>query len=330
MPNTKILALGHYLPPRIVTNEHLASILQLPKEEIRKRTGIEERRYVDHETSCSDLALYAVENALERSGLFKEEIDFIIFATLSPDHFFPGSGCFLQEKLKLPGVPALDIRNQCSGFLYGLTIADHLIRLGTYRRVLVTGAEIHSTGLNLSPAGREISILFGDGAACAILGSSNSSSQIILSKLHADGRYARALWVEAPSSSGRAQIGHEDIERGAHYPKMNGGLVFRHAVKYLSEVVQETLSEAGYQLDDVSLFIFHQANLRIIEAVCTRLRISQDKVLCNIEKYGNTTSASIPILLSEAQEKGRLERESLILLAAFGSGFTWAATLLRY
>jgi 3-oxoacyl-[acyl-carrier-protein] synthase-3 len=330
MPNTKILALGHYLPPNIVTNEYLASILRLPEEQIRKRTGVEERRYVGSDTSCSDIAFHAVENALQRSGLSQEEIDLIIFATLSPDHFFPGSGCFLQEKLKLPGVPALDIRNQCSGFLYGLAIADHFIRLGTYKRVLIAGAEIHSTGLNLSPEAKDISILFGDGAACAILGPSNDTSQIILSKLHADGRYARELWVEVPSSSGREQIGHEDLERGAHYPKMNGGLVFRHAVKYLSEVVHETLTEAGYTLDDVSLFIFHQANLRIIDAVGRRLRVSQDKVLCNIQKYGNTTSASIPILLSEAQEEGRLERGNLVLLAAFGAGFTWASTLLRY
>ena len=330
MPNTKILALGHYLPPNIVTNEYLASTLQLPEEEIRKRTGIEERRYVDSETSCSDIALHAVENALQRSGLSQEEIDLIIFATLSPDHFFPGSGCFLQEKLRLPGIPALDIRNQCSGFLYGLAIADHFIRLGTYKRVLIAGADIHSTGLNLSPEAKEISILFGDGAACAILGPSDDTSRIILSRLHADGRYARELWVEAPSSSGRAQIRHEDLDRGAHYPRMNGGLVFRHAVRCLSEVVQEALTEAAYNLDDVSLFIFHQANLRIIDAVVRRLEISQEKVLCNIQKYGNTTSASIPILLSEAQEQGRLQRGDLILLAAFGAGFTWASTLIRY
>lgn len=327
---TKILALGHYVPSRVVTNEELGTILGLSDAEIKRRTGIEERRYVEPGVGCSDLALRAAQNALERSGLAREEIDCIVFATLSADHFFPGSGCFLQEKLGLPGIPALDVRNQCSGFLYGLAIADHFVRLGTYRRVLVVGAEAQSVGLNFSPEAREVSIIFGDGAACAIVGPSQDGSGILTSRLHADGRYARELWIEVPSSSKRFHLEQEDLDRGAHYPRMNGSLIFRHAVRRLSEVVFEALAEAKCTLDEVSLFAFHQANLRIIEAVAERLAIPPEKVVNNIQKYGNTTAASIPLALSEAEEEGRLQRGDLVMLAAFGSGFTWASTLIRY
>ncbi len=325
---TKILALGHYVPPRVVTNEELGALLGMSDAEIRKRTGISQRRYVEPGVGCSDLALCAVHNALERSGLAREEIDCIIFATLSADHFFPGSGCFLQEKLGLPGIPALDVRNQCSGFLYGLVIADHFVRLGTYRRVLVVGAEVQSFGLNFSSEAREVSIIFGDGAGCAILGPSQDGSGILASRLHADGRHARELWLEVPSSGKRLE--HEDLDRGAHYPRMNGSSVFRHAVRRLSEAVFETLAEAKCNLNDISLFAFHQANLRIIEAVTERLGVPSGKVVNNIQKYGNTTAASIPLLLSEAEQEGKLRRGDLVMLAAFGSGFTWASTLICY
>ncbi len=329
MERTEILALGHYAPPRVVSNRDLAPLVGLSAEEIERRTGVRERRYASAGTSCSDLALKAVENALASAGMEKNEIDCILYATLSPDHFFPGSGCFLQEKLGLAGVPAFDIRNQCSGFLYGLSVADHFVRLGTYRRVLVVGAEIHSTGLDLSRSGQDLSILFGDGAGCAILGPSRGHSEILAVRLHADGSYSRILWVESPSSGRPGQITPGDLERGAQFPRMQGHTVFRHAVKRLNEVVRELLSEE-YSVADVSLYVFHQANLRIVERVTQSMEIPPERVFNNIDRFGNTTAASIPIALSEAERAGRLRRGDLVVLASFGSGFTWAGALLRY
>ena len=326
---SKLLGLGHYLPRRVVTNEELFRTVGVSPEEIRRRTGVEERRFIEPGESCSELAYRAVVNMLQKSGVRMEDIDCIVFATLSPDHFFPGSGCFLQEKLGLVGIPALDIRGQCSGFLYGLAIADSFVRLGTYQRVLVVGSEIHSTGLNFGAAGRDLSILFGDGAACAILGPSDGDSAVLATRLHADGRYARELWVESPSSSAREQISHADIDRGAHYPHMNGGLVFRQGIRRLQEVIRETVSGIC-ALDDISLFVFHQANIRIIQMVVKRMGIPSGRVFNTISRYGNTTAASIPISLSEAIDQGRLQRGDLLMLASFGAGFTWGGVLIRY
>jgi 3-oxoacyl-[acyl-carrier-protein] synthase III len=329
MERTEILALGHYVPPRVVSNRDLEPLVGLSASEIERRTGVRERRYASPGTSCSDLASRAVENALANAEIDKGEIDCILYATLSPDHFFPGSGCFLQEKLDLPGIPAFDIRNQCSGFLYGLSVADHFVRLGTYRRVLVVGAEIHSTGLDLSRNGQDLSIIFGDGAGCAIFGPSRGASEILGVRLHADGSYSRVLWVESPSSGRPGQITSDDLERGAQFPRMQGATVFRHAVKRLKEVVGELLSDE-YRIDDISLFVFHQANLRIVERVSRDLGIPDERVFNNIDRFGNTTAASIPIALSEAVQAGRLNRGGLVVLASFGSGFTWAGALLRY
>ncbi len=328
---SQIVSLGHYLPDLIVTNRELGLKLGISDEAIVKRTGVRERRYVATGTSCADLAFEASKRALGMAGLSADNLDCIILATLSPDHFFPGSGCFLQAQLEIPGIPAIDIRNQCSGFLYGLSIADQFIRTGTYRHILVAGSEVHSTGLDFSPAASGVTILFGDGAGAAILGPCDDGNPgLIASRIHADGRHAKELMVEAPGTRHHVQIDHEMIDKKMHYPKMNGKAVFRSAVKKMVEVVEDILTGEGLGIADVSLFIFHQANLRIIEAVASRLGIEESRVYNNIERYGNTTAAAVPIALSEAFENNKIRENDLIMLVSFGSGFTWAGTLLRW
>ncbi|MBN2321628.1 MAG: ketoacyl-ACP synthase III [Acidobacteria bacterium] len=328
---SQIVSLGHYVPDQIVTNRELGRRLDISDEAIVKRTGVRERRYVPAGTSCADLAFKASKRALEKARLEPKDLDCILLATLSPDHFFPGSGCFLQAQLEIPGVPAIDIRNQCSGFLYGLSIADQFIRTETYRHILVVGSEVHSTGLDFSPEASSVTILFGDGAGAAILGPSDDGDPgLIASRIHADGCYARELMVEAPGTRYRVQIDHEMIDKKMHYPKMNGRAVFRSAVKNMVAVAEDILKNEGLGTADVDLFIFHQANLRIIEAVASRLGIEESRVYNNIESYGNTTAAAIPIAFSEAVEKKKIRENDLIMLVSFGSGFTWAGTLLRW
>jgi 3-oxoacyl-[acyl-carrier-protein] synthase-3 len=324
-----ILGVGHYVPTKVVTNHDLAKLMSTTDEWIVQRTGIRERRYIEHSgIGASDLAIPAVDMALEHAGKRREDIDAIIFATLSPDHNFPGAGCFLGDKLGLHGVPALDIRNQCSGFLYGLSIADAWVRAGVYENILLVGAEVHSTGVEFSDRGRDVAVLFGDGAGAAIVGRATSADQGIHAlKLHADGSGAKDLWVEAPASAYVPRLTAEMLDAGKHFPAMNGKQVFRWATEKMPEVAREVLSTAQMTTDQVDLFVPHQANLRINQFVGQKLGIAESKTVHNIEKYGNTTAATIPLGLSEAWREGRCERGSRVLMAAFGSGYTWGGAV---
>ena len=324
-----ILGIGHYVPSKVVTNDDLAKLMSTTDEWIVQRTGIRERRYIEHSgIGASDLALPATKMALEQAGLTAKDIDAIIFATLSPDHNFPGSGCFLGHKLGLPGVPALDVRNQCSGFLYGLSVADAWVRGGVYERVLLVGAEVHSTGIELNDRGRDVAVLFGDGAGAAIIGAAKEAGQGIKSiQIHADGSGAKDLWLEAPASAYDPRLTPEMLVDGKHFPAMNGKQVFRWATEKMPEVSRKVLAEAGITPEQVDLFVPHQANLRINQMVGQKLGIPESKTVANIENYGNTTAATIPLGLSEAWREGRCKRGSNVLFAAFGSGYTWGAAV---
>lgn len=329
MPRTAILGVGHYVPTKVVTNDDLAKMFDTTDEWIQQRTGIKERRFIEHDgIGPSDLAVPAAKMACENAGIEVSDIDAIIFATLSPDYTFPGSGCFLQDKLGLPGIPALDIRNQCSGFLYGLQIADAWIKCGMYKRVLLVGGEVHSTGIDLTDEGRDVAVLFGDGAACAILGPTEDEG-IIDIEVHADGSGAKELWIESPASCRIPRITKEMIDDRSVWPAMNGKQVFRWATSKMPEVARSVMERAGVTIDDIALLVPHQANRRINEFVAQKLEIPPEKVVHNIQKYGNTTAASIPLALSEAIQEGRCKKGDLILMAAFGSGFTWGASLVR-
>jgi 3-oxoacyl-[acyl-carrier-protein] synthase III len=334
MPTTEFISLGFYVPERLVKNEELTQWWDTSDEWIRERSGIEQRYWVEGGVVAgSDLALEAARRALAAADMDASELDCIIYATLSPDYFFPGSGVFLQRKLGVPGIPALDIRNQCTGFIYGLSIADAWIRTGQYKRVLLVGSEVHSTGMDFSGAGqgRDISVLFGDGAGAAILGPTEDEGRGILSThLFSDGRYAEKLWCESDASARFPRISHEDLDAGRQYPRMEGRDVFRHAVVRMPESVRIALEENGLGVDDVDLLVAHQANLRINEMVGRQLGLSEDRVYNNIQRYGNTTAATIPIALTEAVEKGLLKRGDLLVLTAFGSGFTWASAAIRW
>jgi len=326
---SRIVGTGMYVPPKIVTNRDLESLVGTSDAWVRERTGIVQRHWVEGEIGASDLAYEASRAALEAAGLEPRDLDFVIFATLSPDYPFPGSGCLLQAKLGVPGIPTLDVRNQCSGFVYALAIADQFIRTGTYDRVLVVGAEVQSTGLDLSPRGRNIAVLFGDGAGAVVLEATEGDHGILSTHLHADGRYAKELWLEDPGSRKRPRLTHEMIDSGTIYPKMNGREVFRHALIRFPEVIREGLAANGLSPDDVALVIPHQANQRITEAVAERLGL-RDRVFSNIAKYGNTTGASIPIALHEALQEGRIHDGDIVVLAAFGAGFAWASAVIRW
>jgi 3-oxoacyl-[acyl-carrier-protein] synthase-3 len=325
-----IHGIGHYVPTRVVTNDDLSKMMTTSDEWIVQRTGIRERRFIEHSgIGASDLAIPATQMALEHAGLQVKDIDAIIFATLSPDHNFPGSGCFLGHKLGLPGVPALDVRNQCTGFLYGLSVADAWVRADVYEHVLVVGAEVHSTGVEFTDRGRDVAVLFGDGAGAAIVGRATREGQGLRSlKLHADGSGARDLWLEAPASAYVPRLTPQMLEEGRHYPSMNGKQVFRWATEKMPEVVREVLTDAGIGADAIDLFVPHQANLRINQLVGQKLGIPESKTVHNIEKYGNTTAATIPLGLSEAWRQGRCKEGSNVLFAAFGSGYTWGAAVL--
>ncbi len=331
MPKTAILGVGHYVPPKVVTNDDLAQMFDTSDEWIQQRTGIKERHFVDENgTGASDLAVPAVKMACERAGVEVSEIDAIIFATLSPDFTFPGSGVFLGDKLDLPGVPALDVRNQCSGFLYGLQVADAWIRCGMYKRIALVGGEVHSTGIDLTDEGRDVAVLFGDGAACAILGPTDDpDTGVIDVEIHADGSGAKELWLEAPASAYMPRITPEMIDNRSIFPSMNGKQVFRWATSKMPEVAMSVLERNGVSTDDIALLVPHQANRRINEMVAHKLKLPPEKVMHNIMYYGNTTAASIPLALSEAIEQDRAKKGDLILFAAFGSGFTWGAALVR-
>ncbi|MGH9388262.1 MAG: 3-oxoacyl-ACP synthase III family protein, partial [Vicinamibacteria bacterium] len=281
--------------------------------------------------SCSDLGYEASRRALDNAGLRAEQIDFIIFCSLSPDQMFPGSGVFLQDKLGIPGIGALDVRNQCSGFLYGLSVADSFVRIGKYQRILLVGSEVHSHSLDFSTPGRDVTVLFGDGAGAVILGPSEEKERGILSvHLHADGRFAHALELVVWDISRAPFVTHDMLNAGVQWPKMNGRLVFKHAVTRLPEVIREALDTNGVKLADVDHFLFHQANLRINELVASGLGIPQEKVYSHIERFGNMSAATIPFLLDECLEAKAIKKGDLVLMAAFGAGFTWGSALIRW
>jgi 3-oxoacyl-[acyl-carrier-protein] synthase-3 len=328
---TAIAALGTFVPDRVVTNEELTRRMETSDEWIRQRTGVQERRWVREGTGNSDLALEATRVALSRAGWKPEDVEAIIYATLSPDHMFPGDGCFLQAKLGIPGVPALDIRNQCSGFIYGLSVADAWIRTGQFRRILLVGSEIHSTGLDVSTRGRDVAVIFGDGAGAALLEASDEPDRGVLSThLHADGRFARELWTDAPGSLYHPRVQARMLEDASIFPKMEGQKVFKHAITKMPEAVREALARSGLHTRDIKVLVPHQANLRISEMVQRSLELRDDQVFNNIQHYGNTTAASIPICLEEAVAARGVRRGDLVALVAFGAGFTWASALLRW
>jgi len=335
MPNAVFLGTGHFLPDRVVTNDELAKLMDTSDEWIQQRTGIQQRRFVDFEKEpmgASDLGTRAAQNALDAAGMSKDDVDCIIYATLSPDKAFPGDGVLVQAKLDIPaGVPAFDIRNQCSGFLYGLQMANAFIRQGVYKNVLLIGSEVHSSGLEFADRGRDVSVIFGDGSAAAVLGASDDNERGVLGiTLHADGRFAEVLETSYPSSALNPRVTKEMLDTGAQYPKMQGKLVFKNAVQRMPEAVSKVLAEHNAEPKDIKLLIPHQANLRISEMVQRRLKLRDDQVFNNIQKYGNTTAASIPLALDEAIKEGRLDKGDLLVLTAFGAGFTWGAALVRW
>jgi len=331
---SRVTGLGAHVPPRVVTNDQLTELMDTTDEWIVQRTGIKQRHWVDPETSTSDLGLEAARHALDDAGVAATDVDMIFFATLSPDHYFPGSACFLQAKLDVPGIPAIDVRQQCTGFIYAMSMADQFIRSGASERALVVGAEIHSKGLDMSTEGRDVTVLFGDGAGAVVMEATEPAgaedSQVFSSHLHADGRFAKELWLPAPGMAFEHLVTQKMLDEGAHYPKMNGRAVFVNAVKRMAEVIEESLEESELGVEDVDLFVFHQANLRINEAVGERLQIPPEKVFNTIDRFGNTTAATIPIGLQEARAAGLLEPGMMVAVAAFGSGFTWASLLMRW
>lgn len=337
MRRTVFLGTGHYLPSKVVTNADLAEPLQTSDEWIQQRTGIKERRFVDFEKEpmgSAELGARAARAAIADAGLSAADIDCIIHGTLTPDKAFPGDGVLIQAKLEIPaGVPAFDVRNQCCGFLYGLQMADAFIRLGWYRRILLIGAEIHSTGLDLTPRGRDVAVIFGDGGGAAVLGPGEEGGDrgVLSSRLHADGRYAHLLHTSYPTSAVMPRIDLEQLPDPAIvFPQMNGKRVFKFAVERLPEVILEVLAAEGLTVGDLDLLVPHQANRRINEAVQRRLELPPERVVHNIERVGNTTACSIPLALDEAVKGGRVKPGQLLCLAAFGSGFTWGAALVRW
>ncbi|MEJ8755438.1 beta-ketoacyl-ACP synthase III [Pontibacter sp. H259] len=332
MRNSKIAGVGHYVPERIVTNKDLEKIMETSDEWIRERTGIVERRYFTEGTdTTANMGANAARMALKNAGLEASDLDMIIFATLSPDYVFPGSGVLLQRELGLKEIPALDVRNQCSGFVYALSVGDQFIKTGMYNNVLVVGSEIHSSGLDFTTRGRNVSVIFGDGAGAVVLTPSESTDRGILSThLHADGEFAEELATLDPGSNKKDRLTHEMIDEGTIYPYMNGNMVFKHAVTRFPEVIEEALNKNGYKASDIDMLIPHQANLRITSYIQQKMGLSPDKVMSNIHKYGNTTAASVPLALSEAVQEGRIKEGDLVCMAAFGSGFTWASALIRW
>lgn len=331
MLRTEFIATGMYVPERVVTNHELEGYMDTSDEWIRQRSGIEERRWAAEDEGGADMAAEAARRALETADMDPTELDCIVLATLSPDHFFPGTGVFLQRKLGIRDVPCLDIRNQCTGFIYGLEIADAFIRTAKYRRILLVGTEVHSSGIVLSTEGRDTAVLFGDGAAVAILGPTEDAERGVLAvATHADGRHAEKLWAPAPACVRKPFITREMIDEGLTRPHMEGREVFKHAVTKMPAALREVLEMAGHTVADLDMVIPHQANMRIAQAVARGLGLEDDRVYINIQRYGNTTAASIPIALHECVGEGRIERGDLVGFTAFGSGFTWGGALVRW
>lgn len=335
MYRSRIKGLGYYVPENVVTNNDLKAFMDTSDEWIQERTGIKERRWIDtkSEDTTSVMGAKAAKIAIERAGITKDDIDFIVFATLSPDMYFPGGGVRIQDLLDMPTVGALDVRNQCSGFVYALSVADQFIKTGMYKNILVIGSENHSGGLEKSTRGRNVTVIFGDGAGAAVLSRSEDENRGILSShLHSEGKHAKELSLLGPST-GRwvdAIMSENDPDDVSYYPYMNGQFVFKHAVVRFSEAINEGLQTNNLTNEDIDMLIPHQANLRIAQFIQKKFRLSDDKVFNNIMKYGNTTAASIPIALTEAWEKGKINEGDLVVLVAFGSGFTWGSVILRW
>ena len=327
-----ITGTGMYVPPDIYTNKDLEKMMETSDEWIQERSGIRERRYAKDGVGCADLGIEAARLAMARAKVGPDDIDLIIFSTLTPDYYFPGSGVFIQEKLgSSKPIPALDIRNQCSGFLYGLSVARAMVLSEQYKRVLFICAEVHSHAINLSTAGRDVSVLFGDGAGAVIIeGSKEAERGIISVHLHSDGAHKDVLKIEAPSIKHWPMMTAKMIEEGMHWPKMEGRHVYKHAVKRMPEVVNEALTANKIDADDIDLFLFHQANLRINEAVMQQMEQPLSKSYNNIDRYGNCSSASIPICLDECVRSGRIKKGDLICMSSFGAGFTWGSAIMRW
>lgn len=355
MNRTKIAGIGYYVPEKAVTNDDLSKVMETSDEWIQERTGIKERRYAKkHEETTTTLAAKAAEKAIADAGISKEDIDFIIFATLSPDYYFPGCGVLLQRELGISSseIGALDVRNQCSGFIYGLSIADQFIKTGKYKNILFVGAEVHSFGLDYTTRGRNVAVIFGDGAGAVILQpAEEGEGSVLTTKMHSDGTYAEKLAYINPGCHGGyhakkqgadVQFGFNGAEYGGlfltqhmldnaqTFPHMEGQFVFKLAVQKMPEVVMEALTEVGKTPADIDMLIPHQANLRISQFVQRTLKLPDEKVWNNIQRYGNTTAASIPIALAEAVEAGKVKKGDLVCLCAFGSGFTWGSALFEW
>jgi 3-oxoacyl-[acyl-carrier-protein] synthase-3 len=333
MPNAHITGIGRCIPPKVVTNNDLTELMDTTDDWIQQRTGIQQRHYSEDSVGAADMGAVAAREALDRAGRRPDEMDCVIFATLSPDIEMPASACVLQDRLGIAGMPAFDVKNQCSGFLYSLATANAFIRSGRCERVLVVGGEVHSTGIDLTTRGRDVAVIFGDGAAAVVVEPTDASDKgILTTHLHAEGKYADKLWLECAASRERPRLTEEMIDAAMPrvFPRMEGRYVFKHAVQRFTEVINEALNACGYGPQDIDLFIPHQANLRISQMVALGFDWPEEKVVNNIQRYGNTTAASIPLALYEAVEEGRLHDGDLLCLAAFGAGFTWASALIRW
>ncbi|MFZ9046638.1 MAG: 3-oxoacyl-ACP synthase III family protein [Cyclobacteriaceae bacterium] len=334
MYNSRIAGIGHYVPDHVVTNEDLKAFMDTSDEWIQERTGIQERRWIDPESDDrpSTMGTKAARLAIEDAGLTPDDIDFIVFATLSPDYYFPGPGVQVQDQLGIREIGALDVRNQCSGFVYGLSVADQFIKTGMYKNILVIGSEYHSGGLEKSTRGRGVTVIFGDGAGAVVLQRTEEDRGILSTHLHSEGKHAEELALIGPATSRWVDtiMGENDPEDTSYYPYMNGNFVFKHAVTRFSEVIMEALTTNQKQISEIDMLIPHQANLRISQFIQKKMGLTDDKVYNNIMRYGNTTAASIPIALSEAYQEGKIKKGNLVCLAAFGSGFTWASALIKW
>ena len=336
MYNSRIIGLGKYVPDSVVTNDDLSKLMDTTDEWITERTGIKERRWVEKGSgdTTATMGVKAAKIAIERSGINKDDIDFIIFATLSPDMYFPGPGVQVQHALDIKTVGALDVRNQCSGFVYAISVADNFIKTGMYKNILVIGSELHSFGLDKTTRGRGVSVIFGDGAGAAVLTREEDTTKGILSThLHSQGEYAEELVLIAPGMGKRWVtdiLADNDPNDDSYYPHMNGTFVFKNAVVRFSEVIMEGLMKNNLEVDDIDMLIPHQANLRISQFIQRKFNLNNDQVFNNIQKYGNTTAASIPIALTEAWEEGKIKEGDTVVLAAFGSGFTWGSVIMRW
>lgn len=335
MYHSQIKGLGKYVPEKVVTNHDLEKMMDTSDDWIVERTGIHERRHIEpgDGNSTAVMGCKAAKQALERAKVDKDDVDLIVFATLSPDYYFPGCGVQVQEMLEIDTCPALDVRNQCSGFIYGLSVADQFIKTGMYKTVLLIGSENHSGGLDMTTRGRNVSVIFGDGAGAAVLQRTDDNAHAVLSThLHSQGKFAKELSLVSPSTEHWVDdiIEEAPQENPKYYPYMNGQLVFKNAVVRFSEVIMEGLQTNQIKPEDVDLFIAHQANLRIAQFIQKKFKWSDDQVHNNIQKYGNTTAASIPIALTEAWEKGKLKSGDNLVLSAFGSGFTWGSAIIKW